>query len=219
VRNGIFVTFEGIDGSGKSTQARLVHAALAGAGLDVILTREPGGSPGAEEIRSLLVSGEGDRWSPETELILFNAARRDHVERTIRPALERGAIVLCDRYVDSTRGYQGGDPDRARLIDLMHQELIGLDPDLTILIDVDPSVASARDGAQKGAETRFESFGNPFMSGVADRLRDRALREPDRFVCLDGTTPRDVLAGHITAVILDRLGVDGPNAVFRPNLM
>ena len=209
MRTGIFVTFEGIDGSGKSTQARLVYAALTGAGLDVILTREPGGSPGAEEIRALLVSGEGDRWSPVTELILFNAARRDHVERTIRPALERGAIVLCDRYVDSTRGYQGGDPDRARLIDLMHRELIGLDPDLTILIDVDPSVASARDAFQKGAETRFESFGDPFMSGVADRLRDRALREPDRFVCLDGTAPRDVLAGHIAAVILDRLGIYG----------
>ena len=134
---GIFVTFEGIDGSGKSTQARLARDRLVGLGRDVILTREPGGSPGAEEIRSLLVRGSGDRWSPETELILFNAARRDHVERTIRPALARGAIVLCDRYVDSTRGYQGGDPERARLIDLMHRELIGLDPDLTILIDVD----------------------------------------------------------------------------------
>lgn len=218
MRKGIFVTFEGIDGSGKSTQARLVYAALTGAGHDVILTREPGGSPGAEEIRALLVSGEGDRWSPETELILFNAARRDHVERTIRPALERGAIVLCDRYVDSTRGYQGGDPDRARLIDLMHQELIGLDPDLTILIEVAPSVAFDRDVSQKFGETRFESFGDTFMNGVADRLRDRALREPDRFVCLDGTAPRDVLSAQITAVIQDRLGIEDQN-LFQSSLV
>lgn len=201
---GLFVTFEGIDGSGKSTQARLAHRRLLEGGHDVVLTREPGGSPGAEEIRSLLVRGEGDRWSPETELILFNAARRDHVERVIRPALARGAIVLCDRYVDSTRGYQGGDPDRARLIDLMHRELIGLDPDLTILIDLDPRIASFRDASVKGGETRFESRGDRFMGEVRGRLLDRARREPDRFLLLEGDAEPDALCDLITHHILRR---------------
>ena len=201
---GLFVTFEGIDGSGKSTQARLACDRLVGLGRDVLLTREPGGSPGAEEIRALLVRGDGDRWSPETELVLFNAARRDHVERTIRPALARGAIVLCDRYVDSTRGYQGGDPERARLIDLMHRELIGLDPDLTILIDVDPRTAASRDPTVKGAETRFESRGDRFMAGVRARLLDRAGREPDRFLLVDGVADPDRICDWTVLAILDR---------------
>jgi dTMP kinase len=216
---GIFVTFEGIDGSGKSTQSRLVHAALRDMGRDVILTREPGGSPGAEEIRALLVRGEGDRWSPQTELILFNAARRDHVERTIRPALERGMIVLCDRYVDSTRGYQGGDPERARLIDMMHQELIGLDPDLTVLIDIDPCVASSRDATQKGAETRFESLGDPFMRGVAERLRARARLEPDRFLCVEGDAEKSAISRQIIAEIINRAGLGPDPFSENPNLM
>jgi dTMP kinase len=201
----VFITFEGIDGSGKSTQSRLAHKALIARGHEVVLTREPGGSPGAEEIRALLVRGESDRWSPETELILFNAARRDHVERTVLPALDRGAIVLCDRYVDSTRGYQGGDPARARLIDLMHRELIGLDPDLTILIDLDPALASARDASVKGAETRFEGRGDPFMAAVAGRLRARALQEPDRFRVLDGAMTAEALSERVVAEIDSRL--------------
>jgi dTMP kinase len=209
---GFFVTFEGIDGSGKSTQARLARARLAGIGLDVLLTREPGGSPGAEEIRSLLVRGEGDRWSPETELILFNAARRDHVERTIRPALARGAIVLCDRYVDSTRGYQGGDPDRARLIDLMHRELIGLDPDLTVLIDVDPRTAAARDATVKGAETRFESRGDLFMSEVRGRLLERAAREPSRFLLIDGDADPGHISDRVIRALLERADQSAPQA-------
>lgn len=203
---GLFVTFEGIDGSGKSTQARLTHRRLLELDRDVVLTREPGGSPGAEDIRSLLVRGEGDRWSPETELILFNAARRDHVERTIRPALQRGAVVLCDRYVDSTRGYQGGDPGRARLIDLMHRELIGLDPDLTVLIDLDPERAFSRDATAKGAETRFEGRGLDFMRGVRGRLLSRAAREPDRFVLIDGDQPPDRIRETVCRSILARAG-------------
>lgn len=212
---GLFVTFEGIDGSGKSTQARRCFQRLQEIGRDVILTREPGGSPGAEEIRSLLVRGEGDRWSPETELILFNAARRDHVERTIRPALERGAVVLCDRYVDSTRGYQGGDPGRARLIDLMHSELIGLDPDLTFLISISPEAAASRDVTIKGEETRFESLGDSFMDGVQARLLDLARQAPERFCVLDGSGQIDEINDKIMSAIWGRLylcpGSDPPS--------
>lgn len=199
--SGVFVTFEGVDGSGKSTQARMCHERLTALGYDAVLTREPGGSPGAEEIRALLVQGGGDRWSPETELILFNAARRDHVERTIRPALDRGAIVLCDRYVDSTRGYQGGDPERARLIDLMHRELIGLDPDLTILIDLDPDLAASRDAAGKGAETRFESLGGSFMRGVKDRLLRIAEQDCERVHVVSGENQVSQVHDRIMALV------------------
>lgn len=205
---GLFVSFEGVDGSGKSTQTRLCRDWLCALGYEVVLTREPGGSPGAEEIRALLVRGDGDRWSPETELLLFNAARRDHVERVIRPALERGAVVLCDRYVDSTRGYQGGDPERARLIDLMHRELIGLDPDLTVLIDLDPGVAASRDAAAKGAETRFESLGDGFMAGVRERLLRRATTEPDRVRVVNGARQVSRVNEEVMGLILARLGVE-----------
>ena len=106
LKKGLFITFEGIDGSGKSTQSQLLAKSLESIGQSVILTREPGGSEGAEIIRSLLVSGETDRWSPETEILLFTAARRDHLEKTIQPALDKNQIVICDRFVDSTRVYQ-----------------------------------------------------------------------------------------------------------------
>jgi dTMP kinase len=202
---GLFVTFEGIDGSGKSTQARLCFERLRALGHDVVLTREPGGSPGAEEIRSLLVRGDGDRWSPETEMTLFNAARRDHVERTIRPALERGAIVLCDRYVDSTRGYQGGDPAWARLIELLHDELIGLDPDLTVLLTLSPEEARSRDVTVKGSETRFEARGDTFMREVQDRLLDLARAEPDRFRVLDGAASVDEVCDRVLEAVLGQI--------------
>ena len=108
--SGLFITFEGIDGSGKSTQARLLDSELRRLGRDVVLTREPGGSPGAEQIRSLVLEGEPDRWSAETEILLFTAARRDHLEKVIEPALTAGQIVICDRFADSTRLYQGISP-------------------------------------------------------------------------------------------------------------
>lgn len=141
----MFITFEGIDGSGKSTQARLLADHLRAKGQDVVLTREPGGSPGAEEIRALVLQGDPDRWSPETEILLFTAARRDHLEKTIRPALEAGKTVICDRFADSTRVYQGvtrGDL-RAK-VDTLHEAMIGIEPDLTFLIDIDPKISLAR---------------------------------------------------------------------------
>ncbi|NNF89961.1 MAG: dTMP kinase, partial [Boseongicola sp.] len=139
---GRFITFEGIDGSGKSTQARRLAERLEARGLEVVLTREPGGSPGAEEIRRLLVEGDPDRWSAETEILLFTAARRDHLERTILPALARGAIVVSDRFADSTRIYQGATRgDLRALVDRLHAEVIGREPDLTFIIDMPPEQA------------------------------------------------------------------------------
>jgi dTMP kinase len=142
---GLFVSFEGVDGSGKSTQARLLAERLRAGGRDVVLTREPGGSPGAEEIRRLVLTGDRARWSPETEILLFTAARRDHLERTIRPALGRGAVVITDRFADSTRLYQGATRGDLRgLVDRLHDLLIGTEPDLTVVLDMDPRQALDR---------------------------------------------------------------------------
>ena len=143
---GRFLSFEGIDGSGKSTQARLLADALRAQGHAVTLTREPGGSPGAEEIRRLVLEGDPDRWSPETEILLFTAARRDHMERTIRPALDRGEIVITDRFADSTRIYQGiTRGDLVATVDRLHDLMIATDPDLTILVDSDPALGRAEE--------------------------------------------------------------------------
>ena len=153
---GLFISFEGIDGSGKSTQARLLAERLRAKGREVVLTREPGGSPGAEEIRALVLQGDPDRWSAETELLLFTAARRDHLERTIAPALARGATVICDRFADSTRMYQGlSRGDLRGAVDTLHALMIGVEPDLPLLIDMDPEAALARAKARATAEERF----------------------------------------------------------------
>ncbi|MGB2202956.1 MAG: dTMP kinase, partial [Pseudooceanicola atlanticus] len=157
---GLFLSFEGIDGSGKSTQARMLADLLRDQGYDVVLTREPGGSPGAEEIRALVLQGDPDRWSAETEILLFTAARRDHLERTIRPALDRGAVVICDRFADSTRMYQGmSRGDLRKTVDDLHDLMIGVEPDLTLLIDMDPDRGLARAKSRQTAEERFEDFG------------------------------------------------------------
>ncbi|WP_036708089.1 dTMP kinase [Paracoccus sanguinis] len=141
----MFISLEGIDGSGKSTQARRLAEALRTEGREVVLTREPGGAPGAEDIRRLLVEGRADRWSAETELLLFTAARRDHLERTIRPALDRGAWVVTDRFADSTRVYQGATRGDLRgAVDALHALMIGVEPDRTFVIDLDPAEALAR---------------------------------------------------------------------------
>uniref|UniRef100_UPI001B6DFBF2 dTMP kinase n=1 Tax=Amaricoccus sp. TaxID=1872485 RepID=UPI001B6DFBF2 len=154
---GRFISFEGVDGAGKTTQLRRLAATLRAAGRDVVETREPGGSPGAEEIRRLLVEGAPGRWSAESECLLFTAARRDHVERTIAPALAAGRTVLTDRFADSTRVYQGAArADLRATVDALHALMIGREPDLTVILDLDPDEAHARGTARGGAEDRFE---------------------------------------------------------------
>ncbi|TPE52924.1 dTMP kinase [Amaricoccus solimangrovi] len=178
---GRFITFEGIDGSGKTTQIRALAARLRERGEAVVETREPGGAPGAEEIRRLLVEGAPGRWSPETEILLFTAARRDHLERVIAPALGRGETVLCDRYVDSTRAYQGvARADLRSTVDALHDRMIRREADLTLILDLDPGEAVARERARGGAEDRFERFGPEFQVRLRAAFLGLAAEFPAR---------------------------------------
>ena len=202
IGDGQFITFEGIDGSGKSTQARLLAERLRADGRDVVLTREPGGSPGAEEIRQLLLTGNPDRWSAETEILLFTAARRDHLERTIAPALAAGRIVICDRFADSTRMYQGlSRGDLRRTVDALHDLMIGTEPDLTFLIDMDPmaslSRAEARMAGGVGAENRFEQFGLDLQTTMREVFLGLARTHPDRFRVIDGDRTAEAVSEDV----------------------
>ena len=199
---GVFVSFEGIDGSGKSTQARRLAMTLAERGIAAQLTREPGGSPGAEEIRRLVLEGNPDRWSAETEILLFTAARRDHVEKTIRPALARGDIVITDRFADSTRIFQGiTRGDLTGTVDALHDMMIGMEPDLTLLIDIDPAEGLARATARKGSEMRFEDMGLAFQARARQGFLDLAAHH-DRFRVIDGARDPDAVAADVLGAVL-----------------
>ncbi len=202
---GLFLSLEGIDGSGKSTQGRLLHQALLSRGHDAVLTREPGGSPGAEEIRRLVLEGDPDRWSAETEILLFTAARRDHLEKTIRPALARGAVVICDRFADSTRIFQGiTRGDLSATVDRLHELMIGVEPDLTLLFDIDPKEGLSRATARKGHEMRFEDMGLAFQTRARAGFLDLAARFP-RYRVIDGARTAEEVAGDVLAAVLPHL--------------
>ncbi len=197
---GRFWSFEGIDGSGKSTQARLLADALRRSGHEVVLTREPGGSAGAEEIRRLVLEGAADRWSAETEILLFTAARRDHLEKTIRPALTRGAVVITDRFADSTRMYQGiSRGDLGQVVDDLHALMIGVEPDLTFLVDLPAEMGLARAQSRAGAEMRFEEMGLALQSQMRSGFLALAAKHP-RFAVIDGTGAQDTIAAQILAI-------------------
>jgi dTMP kinase len=206
VGRGAFLSFEGIDGSGKSTQARLLAAALRETGAIVTLTREPGGSPGAEEIRRLVLEGDADRWSPQTELLLFTAARRDHLEKTIRPAVARGEVVITDRFADSTRMYQGlTRGNLAAEVDALHALMIGIEPDLTFLIDIPPEAGLARATARAGAEMRFEGMGLEVQTRARNGFLALAARHPARFQVIDGHRTEAEVAAEVQAIAHDWL--------------
>ncbi len=209
---GKFITLEGGEGAGKSTQARLLAVALEQMGVSVIVTREPGGTSAAEAIRALLLDPEGEGWSPEAEVLLFAAARADHVERVIRPALEKGKWVLCDRFVDSTRAYQGGEGgvSDADVLSLHRIGSQGLLPDLTLLIEAGDSDTAERLRARDGDNSdRIGGRAKAFHEAVARRFADIAENEPERFVRIDGSGTPEEVHGRIMAAVHDRLGPVG----------
>lgn len=197
----MFITFEGIDGSGKSTQARMLADVLRVAGYEVVLTREPGGSPGAEEIRRLVLEGDPDRWSAETEILLFTAARRDHLERLIDPSLAAGKVVISDRFADSTRMYQGlSRGDLRAVVDKLHALMIKREPDLTFVIDMDPDIGLARARGRNGNEERFEDFGADLQHRMRDGFLALAREFSGRCRVIDGNRAPDVVAADIATI-------------------
>ena len=197
-----FISFEGIDGSGKTTQLELLAEQLRTEGHQVLLTREPGGSPGAEEIRTLVLQGDPDRWSAETELLLFTAARRDHLERTILPALAAGKIVLCDRFADSTRMYQGlSRGDLRQAVDTLHALMIGTEPDLTVLIDINPALGLRRAKSRHGTEERFEDFGKSLQARMRQGFLTLAAEQPHRIRVVDGDRSIEDVAQDISNLV------------------
>ena len=197
--SGKFISFEGIDGCGKSTQAKILSEELIACGHKILLTREPGGSDGAEEIRNLLLTGNTDRWSAETEILLFTAARRDHLERTILPALENGLAVICDRFSDSTRVYQGVTRGDLRdLVDQLDSAMIPRQPDITVLIDLDPTISLARAIERSNNEARFEDFGVEMQIKLREGFLTLAHEFPNRFMVIDGSRTEAEVAENIS---------------------
>ena len=206
---GHFITFEGGEGSGKSTHAVTLAQRLTSLGLDVVLTREPGGSTGAEIIRHILLSGIAKPLGAETEAILFAAARDDHVRNTILPALQTGHWVICDRFIDSTRVYQGalGNVDQ-RLIRSLERVTVGpAVPELTFILDVPAQIGLERADRRRGREAadRFEAESKEFHERLRQAYRALAAEEPTRCVVIDGRPPRNVVAGRIWALVQERL--------------
>lgn len=206
---GRFITFEGGEGSGKSTQIRKLAERLDTAKLRVIVTREPGGSPGAEIIRHLVLSGMGKLLGPEAETLLFAAARDDHVRTVILPALNQGIWVLCDRFFDSTRAYQGQlGQVSPELVNAMQRVTIGdLKPDLTFILDVPVEVGLQRAAARRGNATadRFEAEGIKFHQDLRDAYRRIAAEDPERCVLIDATPDPDTVTATIWAALREHL--------------
>lgn len=202
-----FITFEGGEGAGKSTQLKRLVAHLASAGREVVATREPGGSPGAESIRELVLNGAADRWSPVTETLLMYAARRDHVERVIRPALARGAWVVCDRFADSTRAYQGaaGGTDPGLIAAMETFILEDTRPDLTLIFDLPVEAGLARATTRAGAELRFESKGLAFHERLRAGFLAIAQAEPKRCAVIDAAGTVEAVEARVWTAVRERL--------------
>lgn len=204
-----FITIEGGEGTGKTTQMTRLANRLSSVVGEVVTTREPGGSQGAEQIRNLLVNGPPERWSAETETLLMYAARRDHMERLINPALRHNAWVLCDRFHDSTRAYQGaagGAP--ASLIDaLEHTVLEGLRPDLTLILDLPVDIGLARAHDRNDGEERFETKGHEFHERLRQAFLLIARKDPERCAVIDAEGPPDLIEARIWTAVKERLGL------------
>ncbi|MEW5729097.1 MAG: dTMP kinase [Pseudomonadota bacterium] len=205
--SGRFITFEGGEGAGKSTQLTLLAEALTAAGFEVVTTREPGGSKGAEAIRALLVTGDTDRWDAETEALLHTAARRDHLARTVWPALQRGAWVICDRFADSTLAYQGYGHGLSKdfIRDLTRLAIGEFKPDLTLILDLPVEEGLRRAGGRGGAEDRYERMGTAFHERLRQGFLDIARADPDRCAVVDATLPLDEVRQAVLRAVKSRL--------------
>ena len=205
MQRGIFITLEGGEGGGKSTQAKLLAEALTTRGHQVMLTREPGGSPGAEAIRALLVQGEINRWEGLTEALLHNAARHDHLTKAIQPALARGVMVVCDRFADSTMAYQGYGlgVDRATLTALYRMVAGTFLPDLTLILDLPVEIGLARANARKTnvAESRYENMAAMFHERLREGFRAIAASEPGRCRLIDANRSVEAIHADIFAAV------------------
>jgi dTMP kinase len=210
----LFITFEGGEGAGKSTQIRMLAATLRASGREVVVTREPGGSPGAEAIRHVVLSGAAEPFGPQMEAVLFAAARADHIDRTIRPALERGAVVLSDRFVDSSRVYQGvtGGLERSFMETLERATVEDMMPDLTLILDIDPEEGMRRAGARRGTSEadRFEKEGLSLHRRRRKAFLEIAKSEPKRCKGIDASRPAEKIAAEIASAaeaVIDRKGL------------
>lgn len=207
VTRGRFITFEGGEGAGKSTQARLLVEQLQARGISVVLTREPGGSEGAETLRNLLVIGDADRWTPTAETLLMYAGRSDHLTRLIRPALAAGTWVVCDRFSDSTRAYQGaGGGVSSDFIDAIEAEVVGSDrPDLTLIFDMPVELGLERAFGRDMFEARFESKGLAFHERLREAFLNIAETDPGRCALIDAGGTLDEVAEQVWSTVASRL--------------
>lgn len=210
VTRGRFITFEGGEGAGKSTQARLLVERLQARGISVVLTREPGGSEGAEALRNLLVIGDADRWTPTAETLLMYAGRSDHLTRLIRPALEAGTWIVCDRFSDSTRAYQGaGGGVSPAFIEVIEDEVVGSDkPDLTLVFDMPVEIGLERAFGRDMFEARFESKGLAFHQRLRDAFLAIARDEPGRCALIDAGGTLDEVAAQVWSTVAERLDME-----------
>ena len=207
---GKFITFEGGEGAGKSTQVRRLAALLQRAGIDHLTTREPGGAPSAEDIRRLLVDGEPGRWQPMTEALLHYAALREHLDATILPALAAGRWVICDRFADSTMAYQGYGHGLGREAILQIHRIVAADarPDLTLILDIDVEKGLARARSRAGGEDRYERMDRAFHERLRDGFREIAQREPGRCRIIDADGDPDTVAERIKSAVAECLRVE-----------
>ena len=210
-QSALFITFEGVDGCGKTTQAQLLHKAIQKSGKQALLTREPGGTQNGNAIRKILLNGPPERWTPQSELLLFFASRYEHWSQKIKPFLCKGSIVICDRFTDSTRAYQGFEsPDMMGFIDILSSTLFDREPDLTFYIRCSIETLLKRQKKSQGnfSETRFESQGRAKSAQRVNNYDLLAEKYPQRFCIIDGEASPEIVHKHVIHVLSAKALID-----------